>query len=315
MVIYIISDGKKGHLTQTRGLARALIARAGSLRPEATHSCHEVDVSHLGFFSKLTYKGRELDYPPADLVLCAGHGTHIPALRVARRMHCRCMVCMKPSLPVRMFDLCIAPQHDFPSGVEAARLSGRVFLTNGALNSVTPQPDAEKKETLLLIGGPSKEFGWDEDHLVTQLTTIARYSTRPLVLTTSRRTPADFVSLLATAWPSIRVEPVETTGPTWVEDHLACAAEVWVTQDSVSMVYEALTSGAPVGVVEMPVHPKRAGKAPSRVARGLAKLVEDGYVTTFTGWSKTRTLTPGPPLNEANRAADYILTHFEDLLK
>lgn len=313
MVIYIISDGKKGHLTQTRGLARALMARAAELCPEAPpSSCHEVDVSRLSLPAKFFYQGQGLSYPPADLVLCAGHGTHLPAIRLARRMHAPCMVCMKPSLPLRLFSLVIAPQHDFAGCDE---LPPHVFLTNGALNSITPHPEVEKKETLLLIGGPSKEFGWDADRLLTQISTITRYSTRHMVLTTSRRTPADFVQRLTAECPSIRIEPVESTGPTWVADHLAAAEEVWVTQDSVSMVYEALSSGAPVGIIEMPTHPKRVGKAPSRVARGLSQLVEHAYVTTFTNWAKNEhTLTAGPPLHEADRAAAYILTHFPQLL-
>ena len=312
MVIYIISDGKKGHLTQTRGLAAALLRHAQQLTGSAEHSCHEVNVSQMSLFSKLCYKGKSLSYPPADLILCAGHGTHLPALRLARRFHCPCMVCMKPSLPLRLFSLVIAPQHDYPS--ENVTLPSNVFLTNGALNTISPRPDVEKKETLLLIGGPSKEFGWDEDTLLTQLTSITRRNTRRMVLTTSRRTPTDFVPQLTAACPSIRIEPVESTGPTWVEDHLASAAEVWVTQDSVSMVYEALSCGAPVGIIEMPENPKRAGKAPSRVARGLAKLVEEGFVTTYTQWAKSDSLTAGPPLHEADRAAHYILTHFPTLL-
>ena len=311
MVIYIISDGRKGHLTQSRGLAQALIAKGRESQPEGGHVCHEVNVNHLGLFAKLTYKGKELEnLPRPDLILCAGHGTHIPALRLAHRRHCPCMVCMKPSLPLRLFDLCIAPQHDFP----AAKAPARVFLTNGALNSISPNPEVEKKETLLLIGGPSKEFGWDEDHILTQLSTITRYNAGQMVLTTSPRTPKEFVQALTRACPSIRVEPLESTGPTWVADHLASAREVWVTQDSVSMVYEALSCGAPVGIIEMPANPKRAGKAPSRVARGLARLVEDGYVSTFTQWAKTHVLSAGPPLKEAERAAEYILTRYPELL-
>lgn len=311
MVIYIISDAKKGHLSQTQGLARALIAQACELRPESSHSCYEIDVSKMSMLAKLRYTGRELTYPPADIILCAGHGTHLAALSLARHLHCLCMVCMKPSLPTRLFDLCIIPRHDYRKNTP---MPAHVFLSSGALNSIIPHPEIEKRETLLLIGGPSKEFGWDEDHLFTQLSTITRYTTGQMVLTTSRRTPRGFAQALESAYPNIHIEPVEQTGPTWVADHLASAKEVWVTQDSVSMVYEALSSGAPVGIIDMPVNPKREGKQPSRVARGLAQLVEDGHVSTFTGWAKDHKLLPARPFNEAGRAADYILTHFPGLL-
>ena len=311
MVIYIISDGKKGHLSQTWGLAQALLSHARQQQPDRQHTVHEVDVSSMSFVDKLTYSGADLNLPRPDLILCAGHGTHLAALHLAHTMRCLCMVCMKPSIPTKCFDLCIIPRHDYE---EHANLPEHILLTNGALNSIHPEPGAEKKETLLLIGGPSKEFGWDEDHLLTQLSTIARFNTGQMVLTTSRRTPPDFISLLTPACPSIRIEPVETTAPDWVTKHLASAREVWVTQDSVSMVYEALSSGAPVGIIEMPVHPKRVGRAPSRVARGLASLVQEGYVTTFTQWLSRRRLTPGKPLHETDRVAEYILNHFPKLL-
>lgn len=312
MVIYIISDGKKGHLSQTRGLAGALLARARERRPEAPHSCHEVDVSQISWLGKLFYKGRELDLPRPHLILCAGHGTHLAALSLARHLRCLCMVCMKPSLPLRLFDLCIIPRHDLPDGENTG---GAIFQTIGAINSIKPDPEAPKTETLVLIGGPSKEFDWEAETVLNQLTTITRRSTSPVVLTTSRRTPADFVQDVAATCPSIRVEPVEQTGPTWVADHLAAAREVWVTQDSVSMVYEALSSGAPVGIIEMVRKGGKHADKCSRVARGLNMLIADGSVRTFTEWAKTHQLPhAAQTLDEAGRAADYILEHYPQIL-
>ncbi len=312
MIIYIISDGKKGHLSQTRGLAEALLKRAGQTRPNVQHACHEVSIVGKSWLSKLFYKGKDLDLPRPDLILCAGHSTHLAALSLARHLRCLCMVCMRPSLPARMFDLCIMPRHDVPEGGVPSQ---RTFLTNGAINCIKPRPDVEKKETLVLIGGPSKEFKWEAEHVLNQLTAIARQSSRSIVLTTSRRTPADFVQDVTAVCPNIRVEPVEQTGPTWVADHLATAHEVWVTQDSVSMVYEALSSGAAVGIIEMLRKGDPHKDKPSRVVRGLNMLIEDGGATTFTEWAKSANL-PAPKLilDEAGRAADYILTTYPSLL-
>ncbi|MBR5879864.1 MAG: mitochondrial fission ELM1 family protein, partial [Akkermansia sp.] len=190
MIIYIISDGKKGHLSQTRGLATALIEQATERAPECQHSCHEVDITGLSWFGKLFYKGKELNLPHPDLILCAGHGTHLAALSLARHLRCLCMVCMRPSLPVGAFDLCITPRHDLPDGFEA---NGQIFPTNGAINGIRPNPDVPKTQTLVLIGGPSKSYNWDAELVLNQLSSIARLTTTPIVLTTSRRTPADFV--------------------------------------------------------------------------------------------------------------------------
>lgn len=312
MVIYIVSDGKKGHLSQTRGLAAALLERAAAKAPQIEHSCHEVDITGKSWLSKLFYKGQDLDLPRPHLILCAGHSTHLAALSLARHLRCLCMVCMKPSLPTGMFDLCIMPRHDLPTGATAAP---GVFTTNGAINCIRPQPDVPKTETLILIGGPSKSYKWEEETVITQLSTIARHNSTPMVLTTSRRTPADFAKDVAAACPSIRVIPVDQTGPNWVAEHLSKAAQVWVTQDSVSMVYEALSSGAPVGIIEMP--PKDGPHKPdeSRIARGLNMLIEDGSVCRFTEWAKAHTLPRCEhELDEAGRTADYILEHFPKLL-
>lgn len=312
MVIYIISDEKKGHLSQTRGLAAALLKTAQEQTPAAAHSVHEVSIVGKTWFSRLFYKGKDLDLPKPDLILCAGHSTHLAAISIARYQKCPAIVCMKPSLPLSMFDLCVLPRHDIPEGKDP---EANVFLTNGAINNITPQPQAEKKETLILIGGPSKEFDWDAETVLNQLSTIVRHSTNNIVLTTSRRTPKDFVQDVTAACPSIRVDPVETTGPNWVADHLAAAKEVWVTQDSVSMVFESLSSGAPVGLIEMKrKRSKKEGKI-SRVSRGLNMLAEDGDVSTFTEWAKTHTLPqPNKTFNEAGRAAAYILERFPTLL-
>ncbi len=311
MIIYIVSDGKRGHLSQTQGLAKALLERAREQKPEQEHAYYMVDITDKSWFGKFFYKGKELDYPKPDLVLCAGHSTHFAALSLARHKKCLCMVCMKPSLPFSSFDLCIIPRHDLPAGENT---KGHVFQTIGAINAIRPVEGVDKKETLILVGGPSKEFIWDSEFVLTQLTTVARRTTTPMVLTTSRRTPQDFAADVSNACPSMKVEPVETTGPTWVADHLATAKEVWVTQDSVSMVYEALSSGAPVGILELPRKNRDTQKC-SRVVRGLNMLIEDGSVCTFTEWAKEGVLPHSKTiLNEAGRAADYILQKFPKLL-
>lgn len=309
MVIYIISDEKKGHLSQTRGLAAALLERAALKAPHAPHSVHEISVVGKSWFSRLFYKGKDLDLPRPALIICAGHSTHLAAISLSRHLRCPRIVCMKPSLPFSMFDLCVIPRHDVPDG---KNVPSNVFQTVGAINNIKPQPDVQKKDTLILIGGPSKEFNWDAETVLNQLTTIVRHSTNNIVLTTSRRTPKDFVQDVTTACPSIRVEPVEQTGPDWVPEHLACAREVWVTQDSVSMVYEALSSGAPVGIIEMPAKQK---KKQARVSRGLSMLIKEGEVCTFTAWAKEHTLPhTGNILDEAGRAADHILEKFPRIL-
>lgn len=311
MIIYIISDGKKGHLSQTKGLAEALIRHGRQLRPDAEHAYYEVSITGKTLLSKLFYKGLDLNLPRPHLILCAGHSTHLAALSLARHLRCLCMVCMKPSLPLCFFDLCIMPRHDLRARWEH---NPRVFSTVGAINCIRPCPAVPKRETLVLIGGPSKEYEWDSETIINQLNAIIRNTGNHIVLTTSRRTPKDFAADVEAKCSSVRVVPVEETGPDWVAEHLACAKEVWVTQDSVSMVYESLSSGAPVGVLEMPRRMRRGKPVSSKVYRGLKMLIDEGGVSTVAEWSRTHTLQPpAKVLNEADRAAEYILSHFPSL--
>ncbi len=312
MNICIISDEKQGHLSQTQGLAEALINEADRIKPDQEHSCFEWSVKGLGFFAKLNYKGedqQEEKSRPINLVLCAGHSTHAAALSVARLHKCPCIVCMKPSLPLCLFDLALIPEHDLS---EKKSFSKRVFPTKGALNNVHAREHHQGKHLLFLIGGSSRDFDWDSDTLITQIEHITRNSTRPIILTTSRRTHPDFVHDVRQACPSIHVVPMEQTGSHWIREHLATAEAVWVTQDSVSMVYESLTSGAPVGILDMP---QRDMKKSSRVTRGLAKLISDGYVSSYAYWAQHRTLSMKEPLDEAKRAAEYIMQRFPQLVE
>ena len=166
----------------------------------------------------------------------------------------------------------------------------------------------------MLIGGPSKEYGWDRTQVIEQLKAVSsvqsavgsQQSEAKFLLTTSRRTPAGFVDALKIACPAIDVVPVEETPRGWVAEKLAGAAAVWVTRDSVSMIYESLGSGAPVGLLNMP--PLLANKKKkSRVARGIEMLVEEGWVTPFDLWKATGVLQSKGALVEVDRVADRLL--------
>ncbi len=312
MNICVISDGKQGHLSQTQGLAEALVRRATELNAQGEHRWSIKSVRGLSFVEKLFYRGElqsATKQEQIDLVLCAGHSTHLAALSLARYHQCLCMVCMKPSLPLSFFDLALIPEHDL---VKMRRPnSKRIFPTKGALNNIDANQRSLGRHQLFLIGGPSREFDWDSEELINQIELITRCSKQPIILTTSRRTPTDFAREVHQACPSVNVVPLEETGKDWIREHLNTAHSVWVTQDSVSMVYEALSSGAPVGILDMP---ERERKHVSRVHQGLQQLIADGYVNSFTSWAQHRTLVQKPPLEEANRAARSILERFPQLV-
>jgi hypothetical protein len=85
---------------------------------------------------------------------------------------------------------------------------------------------------------------------------------------------------------------------------LASAALAWVTEDSVSMVYEALTAGCATGILAVPA--RRRGK--KKIQLGIEALRRDRLVTDYASWQAGEKLVaPQTPFNEAARVAEWIL--------
>ncbi len=312
MTIWVISDGKPGHLNQSLGLVNAL----KKLIPVEVY---RIDIEGLGFFDSWK-KATSGELPRPDVVLGAGHKTHIPVLAAARKWKARSFLCMMPSLPVFLFDLCFVPYHDLASTVEelvvkyeqiqeGKGLNSHIFPTMGAMHRIVPNNEASKDYTLILIGGPSKFFSWDTKQLLKQLDIIAERTEGRIVLTTSRRTPPDVAGILKKRYTQMEIYPVEETDSEWVPAHLEHATGVWVTEDSVSMIFEAVGSGVFVGLLNVP---KKAIGTP-RVAAGIQLLLREGYVTSFAFWrtGKKRAYR-NAPLREADRAAAFILERYPE---
>jgi mitochondrial fission protein ELM1 len=291
VVVWAFTDGRAGHENQTRGLLAALAC------------IHPVDArwinvpAYASVLSSLMTRRflPGVGLPPPDLLIGAGHRTHLPLLAARRAHGGRTIVLMKPSLPRAWFDLCVIPEHDAVTGAN-------VLSTRGALNPVEPGKK-NASAGLLLIGGPSRHHGWNANDILSQIETIvAGDSDVSWTLTTSRRTPSSTTARLrALTFSNLTVVPVTETGPGWLAERLTHAARVWVTEDSVSMVYEALTANAATGVLSVP--PRRE----SRIARGIAALSRDGLVTGFADWHRGRKLAPpAAPFNEAARVAAWI---------
>jgi len=281
-----VTDGKPGHLNQSLGLAEALQQR----RPELQIRLE----SPLSLKQQLSclLPGRETD---VKLVVGAGHATHRSLLLLARKWQVPAVVLMKPSLPLSWFELCLIPEHDNP----VAR--SNIVPTRGALNRMQP---AEKQpgSGIFLIGGPSKHVRWDEARLIEQLeAVVARDSARRWQLTTSRRTPDSTLKRLQ-ALPGVTVFPAAETASSWLPQVLSGTEVCWVTEDSVSMIYESLSAGCQVGT--LPVDGGREG----RLGKGLTALEQQGLILPWSGYMAGGLLPKATVLNEAGRCADLILS-------
>lgn len=282
-VIWRFSDGKPGHENQTQGLIHALQAYG----PVAVYT--------------IPLTARPQDYaawPKPTLLIGTGHTTHWPLWRAQRTTEGKSIVLMKPSIPTLFFDLCIIPAHDQP------RPSPRVLITQGVLNTIIPANQPRQTQGLILLGGLSRHFQWDNARIIPQIEAIlAAEPKRAWELTTSRRTPPALLAQLP-VHPRLHVTPYPQADSQWVRQRLQSCAAVWVSPDSVSMVYEALTAGAAVGLLRLMPSKIR----PSRVIQGLKSLVQQQQLTPFEAWLRGQPLKPPvTPLFEADRCARWIV--------
>lgn len=293
--IRVLSDGRPGHENQSVGLALALARRTG-----AVHELVRIDPA-AGLMRRMKAAAEGLGQ--IDLVIAAGHRTHLPLWWTARRAGARSVVIMRPSLPLALFDLALVPRHDLSA---SAKDTTRRILTRGALNRVQEESPVKENRGLVLVGGPSKHHGWDGAGLAPMIARVV-LAHPELVWTVadSRRTPDRFLMGLELPASVVRV-PHQQTGSGWLAGELARSRIVWVTEDSVSMVHEAVTARALTGVLPVPA----AGKKPGRVSRAVTGLVDDGYATSFSEWLQTGRMKPGGDLNEAGRCADAIIARW-----
>jgi hypothetical protein len=294
IVVWRFTDGKAGHENQVEGLVIALRER----RPLQEFQVHIADC-RKGLVECIRGHdpfGEERTGP--DLIVGAGHATHLPMLNARRVRGGRVIVLMKPTLPTSWFDLCIIPAHDRP------RHAANILVTQGVLHRVRPSAHQDATQGLILVGGPSAHVDWSNEAMAAQVHAVLEGSPGiHWTLATSRRTPAGFTSLLRAAAAQLTVVPVEQAGADWLPRQLATAATVWVSADSVSMVYESLGSGAAVGLLPVPWRRDR-----DRLLAGLRHLLQDHWLTDFTHWQAGSPLArPARVLDEAGRCADWIL--------
>lgn len=282
-IIYCITDGKIGHFRQSEGLAKAL----QQLKP------NDYDIQALPKFSLWQWlksfgqcaKGIEAN----SIVIGAGHRTHFSLLYYKWKYDAKSIVIMKPSLPKSWFDYCIVPKHDGLSE------QGNVLVTEGAMNALSLMPANKEAQILILIGGPSSACEWKNEGIYEQLSQkvqLADVNTK-IILSTSRRTPDNFIQNL----PEDIIDKVELIDfkdidASWLPEQLLKSKEAWVTSESISMIYEALSAGCMVKTIDVM-------GLKGKIAQNLEHLISTHKVNSnFIQFER---------LNESTRIAQQLL--------
>ena len=243
---------------------------------------------------------------PELLVGCGGKAA---AVLAALRTRVRGVIVQHPRIDPRRFDLIIVGRHDELTGPN-------VFVARTALHRVSPQKlaaaavewgprlaDLPRPLVAVLIGGTNGRFrlGVPEARaLAGQLAAMMQSDKVGLILTPSRRTDPAVTAALAEALRPLGAVVWDGTGENPYFGMVALADAIVVTQDSVSMVSEAVATRAPVFLAELPGGSRRIGMF-------LKDLIDAGRVRPYQGRFKPWPVTP---LDDTAAAAAEMCRRF-----
>lgn len=293
--IWRLSDGKPGHESQSIGLCNAL---------QKIQTCRRFDIpvqnkkNYLrNLFFKTFPQGKHL--PDPTLIIGAGHGTHLPMLAAQRARKGHTIVLMKPSLPISFFDFCLIAKHDHISD------KNNIIVTKGALNPIQFNRNKVPGYGLFMIGGLSKHYHWNNASIIDQI--IAIIGSNPDInwtIADSQRTPQSFLNEVdRQSDGNIKILRCSETNSTEIHKLIYNTRNVWVTRDSISMIYESLSSGAAVGLIDLPQNKN------GRTHKSVNTLISEGYLTLPSKENTTLELKSTLPVfNEAHRCAELLLS-------
>jgi mitochondrial fission protein ELM1 len=173
----------------------------------------------------------------------------------------------RPRIAYQHFDLIFTtPQYSLPSARNVTKLTLPIILHDEALLEAEAKrwlPHLEglpRPWTAVFVGGPTSQLAFDR-HAAVDLLARARVHARrggTLLVTTSPRTPPEVAELLsAEIRPPHFMHRWAPKEPNPYQALLKLADDFIVTNDSVSMIAEAVDMMKPVYVFEAPRRPKR----------------------------------------------------------
>jgi len=325
-VAWIISEGSPGHVSQSVGIANAL-ARLTPITLR-TFECRPRISGIVRTMIRLLWMGKNgrplptallhgpigletipADQPPPDLILASGGKSVFAARSLAVRYRVPFVfVGERKPYPPGWFHTVLTP-----SALETAQCDVRIDVIP---TKITPESVAQAAAAwpdkppgrlwAMLIGGASRSHPYTPDdwkHLADGMTTIARREGIRWLLTTSRRTGHATEECLRSLLP----DDILADAVWWCQApqkkfaaYLGAAEMAWITQDSISMVTEAIAAARPVVVIrpQLTTFPKT-----SYMPDYLQRLEDLGLIQRVD-MSRVAAHQVKPPTAAAQDAAD-----------
>ncbi len=307
---WIISPGQVGMKAQCRGLAEALGLdyEFKDIRFRFPWTWLPEPALVADPFAKLAHDAPSLAEPWPDVAITLGSRCAPIGVAMKRRTNGRVTAIhvQSPGVPAAWLDAVVAPWHDGLKG-------DNVIETVAALHHVTPAKlDAARAQwaavfaplkrplVAVMLGGSN---GWRRFRMSKAAVARLAANLRKLAaagcgvaLTPSRRTDPHAAATLRAAVAAVGGYAWDGTGENPYLGMLACADAIVVTEDSVSMTSEALSTGKPVFVAELE---GRSG----RIAAFQAEMQRTGLTRPFEG--EFATWRYSPP-DDTARAASQL---------
>jgi len=303
----IITEGMIGTQNQCEGVALAM---------EASPTIYKIGLNQpwkflspwLGFETSATFSP-ELSPPWPDLLIVSGRKSIAAARYIKKQSGGKTFTVFiqNPKINPSEFDLVAAPFHDNLKGEN-------VIITNGAPNKITQASlnDAKIKfaplfekipsqRLAILIGGNSKTHTLTNERthkLSAQLHALSKnYS---LMVTVSRRTGQENIQLLKKTLTGSNIYFYDGAGENPYHGMLAWADKIIVTNDSVSMLSDAGTTGKPVYTISLEGSSDRFRRLYNHLENlGVIRPLPDTVNGNLAHWSYE-------PLNDAALIANAI---------
>lgn len=346
--VILLSDDIRGHYHQSLGIAEWLERLSGAHLEEIVHV---PKLTGLQKFFKLKLSARKLatggidyakqwlhkfgvsvdDIEKDTLFISAGSSTAPFTLALAKATGNKSAVVMTPSiLGTRPFDYAIIPEHDFhdPTALN-------ICTTLGAPNHIYI-PDLTKisdtvfkgkdftgeKVLVVLVGGSDSNYKLTPEWCEDTLGPLRYIDGIKIMLTSSRRTGEAVDKKLAEMFngvPTVEYMILISQKPNYnsVTALLGKATHVLVTDDSVSMVSEAVTAGFKVGLLRVPRIQHKVkdffGYGAQRFDAMFTKMINRKLIDDLGDKPDLMTFLEPPEqkhnldYNEAKRAAEWII--------
>jgi len=296
-------DGRPGHEKQTQGILKWLkVLTEIKVEFVDIEPTLKTDIASWLAFTK-THLLSRANKNNIDIAIGTGRHTHIPLLNYGRKFGAKTITCMSPSpLLINFFDLCLVPDHD------KVKNKANIIKTTGPPNLSSNLGKHNKNEGLILLGGICSKHRWYSSEITAMVKSIINCEkTTNWTISSSPRTPEDIIAQTidyTKNTTNCQFYSYQDTPDGWLEQQYNKCQTVWVTSDSISMVYEAITAGCQVGI--LPVTRKNKN---DKFNLSEQNLIYAKLATRYQDWLRGKYFVNNDTnLNEAERCARIILT-------